>query len=364
LRHCAAILPVALAALLRCGRAETPPATRTLPPQKPELLHAKGPDDSDDRNNLLNFAHGAVVISRTGEVSLQNSALYAIDGDPATAWLSPPHEPGQSLVFALPATSRVRSVGLRIVGPTYTHPKSVDFELSPDGRSFLKIASFDVPENGSHTIDITPADGRFIRFSTHGANGQFVRINSVIVRGELLEPPAPGSLDGCWSINGVDASFTQRGAYVMGSVAEKNPIALDGGSDGRFYRFLWIRGPEYGVAAISVTPDGRHLSGTLWHEEAYDPFLAVTWFGEKRPCGQAAGNAVDVLATSMQRNGRYVLYGLQFDAEGRLVEPASAAMLERLAGFLRTAQKVQIEVHELGQAAPDVVGAVGEGQLG
>lgn len=348
MRHSSAVLIVAFTVLLRCGGTEARPKP-ALPPQKPELLHARGPDDSEERTNLLNFAHGAVVVSRTGEVSLQNSAQCAIDGDPATAWLSPPDEPDQSLLFALPARTRLRSVGVRIGSEAYVHPKTVELAVSPDGKTFTNIASFATPPSGNQISDVTPVESRYVRFNTRGGNGQFVRAISVVARGELLEPVRPGSLEGCWSINGLDASFTQRGASVTGTMAGESPMAMDGGSDGRFYRLLWIRGPEYGIAALAVTADGQHLSGMSWHEEAYNPFLAMTWFGEKRPCAQTPRTDVDVLATSMQRYGRYALYGLQFDDSGHLIDPASEPTIERLAAYLRSTPHVRIVAMELGQ---------------
>jgi hypothetical protein len=192
-------------------------------------------------------------------------------------------------------------------------------------------------------------EGTHLRFSTKGGNGQFVRAFSVFARGDVLDPVHPGPLDGCWSINGLDARFEQRGAFVTGTLTGERPIAIDGGSDGRFYRLLWIRGPEYGVAAISVTPDGNHLSGAFWHEEAYNRFLGTTWFGEKRNCAGSSRSDVDVMATYMERYGRYPLYGLQFDDAGHLMEQPSEATLQALVRWLRSAADVKIVAHELAQ---------------
>ena len=337
------VILAALAVLLRCGGDETP-APPAPPPQKPELLHAKGPDDSDDRNNLLNFAHGAVVVSRTGEVSLQNSAQNAIDGDPSTAWLSPPDETDQSIVVALPGRARIRSVGLLIGEEVYVHPKSVEFELSTDGKTFKPAASFEVPPSGRNIVDITPADATFVRFKTHGGQ-QFVRAMSLFARGEFAAAARPGSLAGCWSINGADAAFTQSGAQVTG---HRGTMAFDGGSDGRFYRLLWLRGAEYGIAGVAVTPDSQHLSGTFWHEESYNRFIGEAWFGEKGPCGPDVPQSdINVLAVSMQRFGRYTMYGLQFDDGGHLIEAASAATLDRVAAFLKRTNDIEIVAHEL-----------------
>jgi len=344
-----AVFLLAAAAALRCTDAEPPQQPEAPPPQKPELLHARGPDDSVERSNLLNIAHGAVVVSRTGEISLDNSAVCAIDGDPSTAWLSPAEDPDQSLVFALPARSRLTSLGVLLTNDVSVQPKSVRFAVSTDGRTFTDVASFPSPPNGTQFVD-TKAEATHVRFSTQGRNGTFVRAFSVIARGDLLAPVHPGSLDGCWSINDLDATFTQHGGSVTGTMSDKTPIAIDGGSDGRFYRLLWIRGPEYGVLAISVTPDAQHLSGLFWHEEAYSQFLTAGWFGEKSHCRGNTPASVDMLATHMQRYGRYPMYGLQFDdGGGHLMEGPSEATLTRLVTFLRGAADIKIVAHELMQ---------------
>jgi len=338
-----------LAALLRCGGDDAPSKPAPQPPN-PELLHIKGPDDTEDRNNLLNFAHGAVVVSRTGEFGLETSAQSAIDGDPVTQWVSPPGEPDQSLVFALPARTRLRAVGLVAGSEPASYPKTVTFDVSTDGKTFTSVSSFDLPPGGRNVVDITPVEASYIRYKTHGS-GNFARTFSVIAHGELLAPVRPVSLDGCWSINGLDASFSQKGALVTGTVAGKTPITVDGGSDGRFYRLLWMRGPEYGVIGLGVTPDGQHLSAMFWHEEAYTPFIGFSWFGERHPCGTASRHSdVDMLATSMERYGRYAMYGLLFDDAGHLIEDASVPMLDRLVAYLKANRNLKIEAHELLQA--------------
>lgn len=337
---------LALTALLHCGAEEAPP--KAPPPPNPELLHIKGPDDSDDRNNLLNFAHGAVAVSRTGEFGLEASAQLAIDGDPLTPWVSPPYEPDQTLLYSLPALSRITSLGILAGGEPSLFPKSVVFEVSSDGKKFTEAATIAMTTKGTNIVDVTPVEARYVRFDTRGG-GHFVRANSIVARGELLEPVRAGSLNGCWSINGLDAAFSQEGASVTGVVSGKTPITLDGGSDGRFYRLLWLRGVEYGIVGLAVTPDGQHLSGMFWHEESYNRFIGATWFGDKHPCATPLRSQIDILATSMQRYGRYAMYGLQFDDAGHLIESASAPMLGRLATYLKTSGPVGIEAHELMQ---------------
>src|SRR6266571_8747227 len=89
--------------------------------------------DAAERLSLLDLAHGSTVVSRTGEVLLDFSALRAVDGDPGSFWLSPMHDLPQSMVIALPARSRIDRVGIRTLPKGAFTPNHVTFETSIDG---------------------------------------------------------------------------------------------------------------------------------------------------------------------------------------------------------------------------------------
>ncbi|HEV7923229.1 MAG TPA: discoidin domain-containing protein [Thermoanaerobaculia bacterium] len=285
-------------------------------------------DDAPERENLLNYAHGAVAISRTGEATLKGSVLRAIDGDrdPGSIWTSPPHDAQQTLVFALPSRTRLTRIGAEsgtAVG--------LRFEASLDGTTFRELASVKLQRNGeAQLFDVTPTEASYLRVTTLDTGKTFIGLNSVHARGTAIEPAHPGSLEGCWAMDTERAAMTQQGAYVFGRNGE---VLLDGGSDGRFYRFVWTRGAQFGVAAVSVTPDGRHMSGIRWHEEAEPLFIATTWVGRKSPCTERPKISDAVFRAYLEKHGRYPMYGLRFDEQGKLLESESGVMLDRLAGM-------------------------------
>ncbi|MEA2328921.1 MAG: hypothetical protein QOE68_3880, partial [Thermoanaerobaculia bacterium] len=146
--------------------------------------------------------------------------------------------------------------------------------------------------------------------------------------------------------NGVPARFERRGAHVTGSVVLGNqPMQLDGGFDGRAYRFNWIRGNDYGYVLMSVSPDGRHFSGVEWHEEPIPLFHETTWFGERAGCGGSV--AFDRLTAEkfLRRAGRFSLFGLQFGEDGAVDRDNSADSLRWLAAETTRAD-VQLVAHE------------------
>ena len=154
-------------------------------------------------------------------------------------------------------------------------------------------------------------------------------LDSLFAHGTELAAPKNAPIDGCWSINGEAANFAQRGARVIGVVDQaKQPLFLAGGFDGRIWRFNWIRGNDYGFTALTVSPDGKHLSALNWHEEAIPIFTALPWFGDRGDCA-ATPMRDDVPIALLHRAGHVSLFALQFDANGNLLADAAAKSCSR-----------------------------------
>ncbi len=342
-----ALIAIALAAAF-CGR-QAPEKAQPAP----AVVKTATPP------NLLEITRGAAVVSRTGEALLTASAVRAIDGDPHTMWVSPPADPQQTLVFSLPARARVEQLGLRTGANEEYRVEGIRFELSLDGENFVTAATVSPKESGeTQFFRISPAVASFVRVSVLGARGNFVQIGSVYAVGTLLDPVKPGDLGGCFSLNGCPASFSRSGSDVTGFIGGDDGTTLEGGSDGRFYRFAWTRGPQFGLAAMSVTPDGKHASAVVWHEEAIQAtqFFANDLLGDRVPCGKATAPAVSVFRTYLERFHYFPLFGLRFDDSGRLLEDESAATLLRVMQFLVANPNLPIRftAHELLQSTPDL----------
>jgi hypothetical protein len=296
----------------------------------------KPPDDTADRETIMSLAHGATVVSRTGELLLEHSAVRALDGDPVSGWMPPPNDLPQTIAIALPARTRMEKIGVRSDGVSPIN--HLQIERSLDGTRYEQVATltpkdttdlqwFDVPAGEATHLRITAVDS---------LPGRQVMLQSLLLRGSELEPPRVGDIAGCWSINGVAAAFERRGDRVTGSVAFANqPMQLDGGFDGRVYRFNWIRGNDYGYALLTVAPDGKTFSGIEWHEEAIPLFYGDSWFGAKGSCGSAPQGS-DIRERFLQRASRYSLFGLRFRDDGTLDPERSADTLQWLATFAAT----------------------------
>lgn len=267
--------------------------------------------DVDERTSLLDLAHGATVISRTGELLLQTSALNAIDGDPGTFWMNPPGDLPQAMTVALPARSRIVRVGIRTEANGGFTANHVTFAASTDGSAFTPVITAKAQDsNDVQWFSVQPFEATHVRVSIDDSllPGHDVRLHSILASGVELTPPAGGDISGCWTINGEPAQFKREGTHVTGILAAgTEPLHFDGGFDGRIDRLQWIRGNDYGLSLITVSPDGRHLSGLNWHEEAIPMFFDTSWFGERAPCKASIGN-FDVPAAYLRRTGRFSLY--------------------------------------------------------
>jgi hypothetical protein len=291
--------------LASCARREPPSSSKAAVENK--LL-----DDAAERLSLLDLAHGATVVERTGEATLEVSALRAIDGEPSSSWMSPPHDLPQSMVIAVPARSRIEKVGIRTIARGAFTANHVTFETSIDGRTFTRAITIKSADSSDpQWFDIKPAEAAYVRVTMVDSllPGHDVLLNSALARGSELEPPHPGDITGCWSINGQQARFARRGAHVIGILESgKEPMRFDGGFDGRIYRLNWIRGNDYGMTLLTVAADGRHLSAMSWHEEAIPMFFDTSWFGEKLQCSTSIADSGEVAIALLHRTGRFSLY--------------------------------------------------------
>jgi hypothetical protein len=131
----------------------------------------------------------------------------------------------------------------------------------------------------------------------------------------------------------------------------REPIRFDGGFDGRIYRLNWIRGNDYGLALMTVAPDGHELNGLEWHEEAIPLFFGDSWFGQMQSCSNAIAEPRDSMDALLRRVGRFPLFALQFRNDGSLDAQAGSGMIQALVQYLRESRGIKrLVAHEFRQS--------------
>jgi hypothetical protein len=340
-----AALALLLPAAIACHR----PAEHVVAPEPTQA----------PRPNLLVLQSGASVVSRSAELDLGHSAVRLIDNAGSTGWVTPAEDPVQTVVLSLAAPARIDRIGLTSTRLSAA-ARDVRVDFSLDGVTFGHAKTPTVKQiDDEQDFAVTPAvDAQYIRLSTLDGRSAHLLVRDLVVNGSFLKPPAAGSIAGCWTIGGQPATFRDDDATVIGSAGGTLGMMLDGGTDGRFYRFVWTRDKQYGLAAITVTPDGKHLAGIVWHEQAIDlgQFYADDWIGERGSCPapQEVPPSADVFTTYLQRFGYFPLYALRFSDDGTLDDDASSPVLARVSKLVIGNPQLQIRfvAHELTQATP------------
>ncbi|HUP46414.1 MAG TPA: discoidin domain-containing protein [Thermoanaerobaculia bacterium] len=314
----AAATLAALLLLARCGETAAPPET------------------DSERNNLLNAGYGAAVIARTGELTLQDSAMRAIDGDPESAWKSPPYDPKQTLVFSLPAPVRIERLGLQTTSRAGELTRALTFEVSEDGETFEQVLDVKVkPANDPQLFDAPVPRARYVRVNVLEGGSPFASLRSIRVHGQWLAPPTVAPLTGCWTINGNPARFIEREGRIEGIIEEDEPLLFSGGVHGATYLLTWAKGPQWGEGLVTLSPDGERLSGLRWHEEPAAHSNGNGWFGARTACSPDGVAADRVWERFLAAEGWYPLFSLYFDETDSLVDGQSAGGLDIIANVAR-----------------------------
>lgn len=335
---------------LACGK---PPADQPPPPPQQQTgtlqtLASRGVEEVD-ADNLLNLGIGASVVSRTGEGNLEQSAVQAIDSLHATIWSSPPDGRNETLVFALAAPSRIERIGITPV-PSQEGSVGVRFEASPDAKTWREVAVVDIkPKDEPQLFDVPPFEASFLRASTVRGTGYYTYFRSVHALGKELQLPSPRHFAGCWTINGLPTRIVQDGARLTGVVGTSPPTWLDGGSDGRIAKLMWMRGPNWGFAVLAMSPETRTISGSTFFHMISLHHQGPAWIGTKCERQAEIASAPDNLPSRfLERAGKWSMYGLAFDDGGRLLEEPSRATLETLTRLLRRpSRRLRVIAHEV-----------------
>lgn len=301
-----------------------------------------------DGDNLLNIAYGAAMMSRTEELDLEQSAVHAIDGMYTTHWASPRGNAQQTMVFSFGAPVRVDRVGLISRVNADKMPAKVRFSASADARTWREVGT--VTTNVTTEPQLTkvpPFEANFLKVDTIDPDDEEAEIASIVAMGKEIYPAELKSFDGCWTINGERAQIVQRGGRITGVIGEGQRVtAIDGGTDGRVARVMWMRGPMWGYAAITITADGRHLSALTFHKNPLTGYAGRAWIGDRCESNQPFEAMSPV--HFVNRSGHWTLNGLAFDEREQLIESMSRDTLETAAKIVAGAptERFRITAYE------------------
>jgi len=311
--------------------------------------------------NLAAFANGALVESSTSDYDSGWQARWITDESPATGWSSAQNAAGPfAIVMSLPGRSELRALEF----------DTASVESQPRGAQDVEVAM----SNTSATAGFTPvmtvalkpvADKQ--RFSLpKAAAGQWIRVTVKSNFGDtaytqlmefralgraLAQPSMAANLSGTYhSSTYGDFHLQQSGAGLSGCYEFRGGL-FTGGAESIFMRLTWREGQRSGPAVMVLKRDGKGFEG-WWADEGarwnanWDLKKVSDTIGSC-PHWNPAGASGNVVASTLESEGRIRMYGINFDTDSdRLRADAKPAIDQLIAALKANAGwNVSIEGH-------------------
>jgi hypothetical protein len=317
---------------------------------------------------VFNLLQGVVMTERSGEQEPATSALMAIDGDLTSSWVTPHGDPQQHCTLSFPARTRIESVGIanRFVSNAARAAGRIELEWSGDGTTFQLLETIATSQVANdQSFGVQPAEAIALRATILGTIGkaETAELPELIIRGREMETPLRGSLDGTWKVNQLTARLAEDGSYIFGATEQDPPMLIDGAWSGRYGRFAWIRGKQYGVGFLTLDRSGNHLNALWWFEEAITPYLGMPWFGTRTGSTLPPINS-EFADRSLQDRKKVPLYQISFDPSNRLTGESLPA-LDRVGELVsrHPDKQFRIVAHEVRGTSPQADQRATEAQI-
>jgi hypothetical protein len=356
-------LLLTLATLAACRK--TPDVPVPPPPRPASVTDAS---IAEEKKNVLSIINGAVVIDRSGELTLSSSAILALDSTPTTGWVTAPHDSNSWVTVELASRTRISAISLdSSFGAPPARPKSVELAASGDGALFTRIATLDFAAGERQRFEIAPFEARYIRLTILSNRGGDVAtaVGTFGAEGTRIDAAPKGEISGRWLLDGVEQlELAQNGSTVLGRIDIPSPIFLLGDLKDGYIRYMWVRANQAGYGVMSVNGAGDALNGIWWHERPLNLFFGNSTYG--RRTGEAGAVGIDgrFVQTAIAELGRCSLFPLRFSARNDELEEGSQLLAMAVqAAAADPARQYRLTSYAFGHGASAANRAVSEARV-
>ena len=318
-----------------------------------------------EKQDVLDIASGAMVLTTTSEYSAKWAALLLLNGTPDTGWCSAENQAYPNTIMM--ELARQFQLQEFVIDNTKTqesgHPgiSARKFELyasttsHAEGYDLVYTGEAAKGERKVFVLD-KPAKAQWLKLVIlcNWGDPKYTEIMELEAYGEPVgAPPQPMPIRGVYDTNYNLLRLEQDGTTIEGCYDWDNGT-LSGTTDGRVIRFQWIEdGPQIGTAIMVLTADGSFLNG-LWYEGGGYRGL---WYGTKVTDGRQPQCVTqkDAVGRSLDTVGRAIVYGIYFDFDSATLKPESTETLEQILQAVqsRPALKLTIEGHTDSQGSDE-----------
>lgn len=299
-----------------------------------------------EKNDRLDIAGGAVLLSASSEYNQKWAGMLLLDGSTETGWCSAKGNPHpNTFVIELAGTVALGSFFIdntKAQESGYPGISARQFKLysstvsAKEGFQLILEGEAAKGTRKKFTIE-NPTPGRWLKLEvlSNWGNSQYTELMELEAYGEPSGKSGIGKpVNGVYDTNYGLMWLKQNEKEVEGCY-DWDSGRLSGTTDGRVIRFQWTEeGPQTGSAIMVLTTDGGFLNG-LWYENGRYQGL---WYGKRVTDGRQpkcrgvleADPESDAIGRALDATGRAIVYGIRFDFDKATIRPDSRETLNRL----------------------------------
>lgn len=353
--------------ILACHKpAEKPAAPAAAAPPPTTTTSATVP--THNAEDLLGIAQGAIVVRAPEVLEAGHIAMFMFDEDKGTKYVTPEGKAAnQSTVVQLAERSTIDQLQFDTgtdLGLDTHAPKEMRVEMSDTSADagFKQIA--DVTLATMKDDQVFPADGnvpgRFVKITVVSNNGgPITEVPEVRAFGKKLTTTPLANLTGSYKVVDMGTlNLKQDGAQISGCMDWGNAKSFTGGIEGHVIRFTYETDVDKGPAILAFSTDGKTLAGGFWKTNGvveHPPMFPMTGTRASDTPAACPGSPADQMTTSLEKEKRLRLYGINFDSDSDHLRDESKPTLDLVAGILKqhTDWKLTIEGHTDSTSTPE-----------
>ncbi|MEJ7623503.1 MAG: OmpA family protein [Pyrinomonadaceae bacterium] len=319
-----------------------------------------------ERKNLLALGNGSFPIAKTSEFSGRWRAVSLVDELSKIGWASARDKiADQSVTIELNAKTTLQSLVFDTAGVDEegTAAKDIFVEISDtnaaQGYQLLLTATLQNQKDAQEFPIKQIIAGRWLRLTVKNNYGSpnFIEVMEMRGYGEQEETLPLQNISGTYESSYGNFHLKQEGTSVIGCY-EMNSGLFDGGVENRVMKLNWnerdVEGK--GPALMFFSQDGKQFLGVWAHGDSNDGFPGE-WNGKKISdkvgnCEhyktlEAAGAGQNKITDKLQKSGRAIVYGINFDFNSDTIKPESKPALDQIVGVLKENKdwKMTVEGH-------------------
>lgn len=329
------------------------------------IAPAAGTRATTEDTDLLAISSGTVLVQppeNQGWLSGRMGPFNMFNDMTTDVWTSPIGKKApQTAIIEFPARTTIETFVFDTAPARDGAVRAVKAEISDSGpkNGFQPLGTFNLAESqdGQRFDTTAKIAGRWLRFTFEPHESkESMSLGNVKAYGEQSESRALADVSGTYSFDEqLPWNVQQDGASVTGCYAGNYEGRLSGGVEGNVIKLRWSQNNgESGPMFINVASDGqgvvfRWKDGQSPAEVAPDIYYGRRTSTEIGSCGHWKPRSAfdDALASQLEKGGRAIVYGINFDTDSATIRTESHAVLDKLVGLMRAKPewKLSIEGH-------------------